>query len=441
MSWPNGCRFILFGLVGVLSVQLAGASPAQPQSLPQALPQTLHDCFEAALQQSEVIAQHRELITQAEERYNQAKAGLFPVVSGVASYLVQQAPNGGSASSIAPAEQTTARLTAAQPLFHGMREYAALLQQNLQVTAEISARRAAAAALYNDVASNFYTILALERTLQNYKNELSVYESRIIELNQRLTIGRAKSSEVLTVRSTLDALAAQAESVSGQLETTREAFAFLTGLAQNTPLRDADAVNPAVKDLESYLRRIEERPDVKAASDALEAVDKGVTIARAGHFPNIDLLGDYYFKRPGVAQNQHWAVQLQATVPIFAGGFVNAQIREASSKSRYAELALSQARRRADEEVRSSYKRVRSDLAQANKLQRAAESAEATNKAQTRDYKLGLVTNIDVLQSITAAQQATRALDTVRYQLKLDFIKLETAAALRPSPKGELKDE
>lgn len=399
-------------------------------------PYSLDDCFLLALKQSELIATQSELVSQSEEQYKEARAALFPLITGSASYLVQQAPSSITASNNSPAEQTTAKLTAAQPLFRGLREYALLSQRNLQITARISTRRQVASQLYSDVSTNYYMILSFEQTLRDYQSELDVYRERISELNKRIQIGRSKVSEVLTVKAAVDNLAAQAEITRSQLATAREVFAFLTGLNQNSRLTESLPSEPKVLSLDSYLERINERPDVKSARDELAATDKSVAIARGGHFPSMDLVGDYFFKRPGIAADQHWAVQVQATVPIFAGGLINAQVREAASAGRQSELALARARRNADQEIRANFSNVHSDLSQVSRLKQAEQSALENYRAQSRDYKLGLVSNLDVLQSITASQQAKRALDAVRFQQKLDLIRLEIAAALRPLKNG-----
>ncbi|MBI3555655.1 MAG: TolC family protein [Deltaproteobacteria bacterium] len=399
---------------------------------------TLDECFQAALRRSEIIGTQTELIAQAEERYRQAKGAIFPTINGVASYLVQAAP-AATAATQAPGEQTTAKLTATQPIFHGMKEYAGILQQNLLVTSAMSNKVQAAASLYSDVATNFYSILQLEQDIRDVTNEINIDSKRISDLNARVRIGRSRPSEVLTVKSAVDTLVATNDATRGQLLALREAFAFLTGFDRNMPILETETLTlPSPGAVEPYLQSIEERPDVKAARDSLYAVEKNVTIARAGHFPQIDVTGDYWFKRPGISQDQHWDAQIIGTIPIFAGGIVNSQVREAASQERASELNLARLRRLADQEIRSDYDNFTADLNQVTSLTRATQSALENYQAQTSDYKLGLVTNLDVLTAITSSQESQRALDKSRYLTKLDYIKLQIATARRPKQE-ELK--
>lgn len=407
---------------------LLAATTARAES-----PKTLEECFRAAIHRSELIGQQTELITQAEERYKQAKGAILPSINGIVNYLVQETPPAGTATSFAPGEQTTARLSAVQPIFHGMREYAAILQRNLLVTAQMSAKLKALQVLYSDVAVNYYTILSIEQDLRNIENEIAIDERRINDLNARVRIGRSRPSEVLNVRSTVDTLAAQAEQVRGTLLTNRDAFAFLTGFDRNTPLLDAEKAPGRLGSIDEYVAHIEERPDVKAQRDQLEAVEKNVTLARGNHLPAIDVAANYYFKRPGILSQQHWDVQILGTIPIFSGGTINSQVREAASQARGSELELGRTRRLADQEIRQLYDGTTADLAQVMLLERATESASKNYTAQFNDYRLGLVTNLDVLAATNTAQQTRRALDRAKFQAKLDFIRLQIAIAKRPS--------
>ena len=77
------------------------------------------------------------------------------------------------------------------------------------------------------------------------------------------------------------------------------------------------------------------------------------------------------------------------------------------------------------------------DKSQLEALEKATESARKNYEAQRRDYRLGLVTNLDVLQAMTAFQHNQQALDRARYTTKLDYLKLQAAAVRRPATPPE----
>ena len=72
------------------------------------------------------------------------------------------------------------------------------------------------------------------------------------------------------------------------------------------------------------------------------------------------------------------------------------------------------------------------DRSQLAALEMATDAARKNYEAQQRDYRLGLVTNLDVLQALTVFQENQRALDRARNTAKLNYLKLQTAAVRRP---------
>jgi outer membrane protein len=398
---------------------------------------TLDDYFAAALKRSETIATQVELIHQAEERYQQARAALQPTVNGVGSYTWLD--RGATDTRANPTRQPQARLTATQPLFRGFRDFAAVRQGRALVDAQGEDYRNARTQLFRDVTQNFYDVLTLEQDLKNLDEQIRQNLQREKELQDRVRIGRSRIGEVLTVQSTISTLRAQVEQQQAQLSAAREAFAFLSGLPADTPLRDTEALPEQPAALDDYLARLDLRPDVNAAQRRLTAAQENVSVARGAHLPSLDLNANRYLERSGSLENVEWDVQLALTVPLYAGGSLQSQVREALSQSTQAELGVSQTRRQAEQEIRSIHQSVALDRAQLDALDKATEAARKNYEAQLRDYRLGLVTNLDVLQALTAFQENKRSLDRARYSAKLNYLRLEAAAVRRPAtPEGSV---
>ena len=419
--------------VAVMALLVIAANPGHAA---EAL--TLDEYFAAALKRSEVVATQGELIRQAEEHYKQANSALRPTVNGVASYTRQDPiPAGELSTSTSPNRQSLAKLTATQPLFRGFREFAALRQTKALLGAQDQDYRNARAQLFMDVTQNFYTVLSIEQDLKNFGEEINQNIDREKELNSRVRIGRSRIGEVLSVQSTISTLRAQVEQLQGQLGTAREAFAFLSGLASTTLLRDTEDLPVNLEPLDDYLARLELRPDVSASRQRLSAAQENTKVARGAHLPSLDLNANRYLERTGNLRGSTWDVGIALTVPIYAGGLLQSKVSEAVSQRTQAELSASQVSRQAEQEIRSIYQSVVFDRSQLDALEKATESARKNYEAQRRDYRLGLVTNLDVLQALTAFQENQRALDRARYTSKLDYLKLQAAAVRRPAPSPE----
>ena len=394
---------------------------------------TLKDSFRAALARSEVVATQHELLVQQEEIYRQTKGNLLPSVSAVASDFWQQTPPGGSIPG-SPAVQPGVRLVAQQSLFRGFREFAALRQTRDLVQAQDQAWMAAAIQLYKDVATSFYSVVASERDLSDVREEIGLYRKRVQDLQYRVRIGRSRLSEVLTVQSAQAALVAQAEQLKGQIAVERTLFSFLTGFGGDVIVHDVEETPSGPLDLNRYLTAVGLRPDVKSAERSAESASEGIAIAKGAHLPSADLFGNYYLYRTGSLGPINWDVQVVLTLPLFEGGILASKVRQSESQKDQADLAVSQTRRQAEREVRQDFDQFDSDRRQLRTLADALNLARRNYEAETREYRLGLVTNLDVLSAMTSYEEAQRSLDRTRAAVKLDYAALEASVARRPAP-------
>lgn len=418
-------------VVNLLLVVLVGAVlPAVAEDDARAL--TLDQVFAAALQRSETVATQSELIRQAEEHYQQASGALLPSVSGVAGYTWQDTPPPTAANVPSNlSRQPLAKLAATQPLFRGFREFAGLRQTRALIGAQNEDYQNARVLLFKDVVQNYYNVLSIEQDQKNLEEEIRQNVERETDIRARVRIGRSREAELLNVQATIATLRAQVEQLRGQRQVARETFTFLTGLDSETPLRDSETLPEQFGSLSDYLAELDKRPDVRADKKRLTAAQENVKIAEGAHLPSVDLNGNYYLDRPGYLKDITWDVTLALTVPIYAGGTLQSKVREADSQRTQAELALSQVRRQAEEEIRSLYQSVVLDRSQLDALDQATTIAHRSFDAQSREYRLGLVTNLDVLQALTAYQENQRALDRARFALKLDYVRLQAAVARR----------
>jgi outer membrane protein len=310
-------------------------------------------------------------------------------------------------------------------------------QTQALVGAQSEDYRNARVQLFKDVAQNFYDVVSFEQDLVNLEEQISQNLEREKELQARIRIGRSRVGEVLTVQARISTLRAEIEQLNAQLSVARDVFAFLSGLPTTTPLRDTEALPANLETLEAYLARLVLRPDVKSAQQRLTAAQENITVARGARLPSLDLNANRYLERKGSLEDVDWDVQLALTIPLYSGGSLQSQVREAVSQSTQAELDTSRVQRLAEQEIRSFYQTVLLDRRQLSALEAAADAARKNYEAQQRDYRFGLVTNLDVLQALTSYQENLRALDRARYTAKLDYLRLEAAAARRPTaPEG-----
>jgi outer membrane protein len=386
----------------------------------------LRQSVQAGLKQSEDLAADQESLRIAEERYHQAWGSLAPTVNLTGSYLIQDddSPAG------TPGQQKNAKLTLGQPLLRGFREYAAIKAAKASIRFQEEANRFAQSRAALDVVQAYYGVLSLEADQATLQEQVDLYEKRVQDLKSWVGIGRSRPNEVLNAPAAQASLKAQQAQIKGQILVARELFAFLTGLEPGVGLEAAGAGLPALGDSAAYLKGAQQRPELQAAARGVELAKAQVGIARGGHGPSVDLNADYFLLREGSAKDVGWDATLVATLPLFAGFTVSSQVKQAESVLRQAQLAQVRAQRLAKQDVESLLQTLGSELDQAQALQEAQLLAEKNYQADAKDYNLGLVTNVQVLQSLATAKDTQRSLNHVRYSALLDARRLQAAAGL-----------
>lgn len=396
---------------------------------------TLDAAFRDAASRSEVLGKAEQQVIQATEKKNQFLGGVFPEIAGNFQYLHQDKPADPIAAVGFPVDQTSISIGLKQPLFRGFREWAALDGARKLRDSKIASRENERIKLFLDVAKTYLDVLAYEQDLRNVKAQLEIYERRVADLRARAKRGESQQTEVLTAEANQASLDADASLVESQLAEAREKFHFLTNLPADSPLVDPNALasgKAAVPPLESLIKKVEERPDVRSALAAHESADSEVAYAWRTHTPKLDAFANYYFERPGFFRGINWDVGITATIPIFEGGATQSKVREAVAKRKEMELELERTRRQAVQEIKTAHQRLAKRADHLARLKLAAELAEKNVKLLERDNRRGLNRSIDVQLGLSDLNTTKRGYDKARFAAQLELYQLQAASHTLP---------
>ena len=425
---------IPFALAAALLAAPAYAAPGAPpdvavSSAPAAdgRPITLDEAFAAALKRSEAVAERGEtyaqLVAQVDYLWSQVK----PRLNLNAAQTVQDTQGPNAAFTI-PANQETVAINGHQPLFSGLRDLLAVRAGRAQGDSADFAYKRAKQLLYQDVTNAYLQLLEDRRDIATHDAQVKLTADRIKELKNFEDIGRSRKSEVLAAEAQQAQDVADLETSRGLERVQQATLQFLTGLDQDLAPQEISAPT-AAEEMKPFLDRAQHRADVEGARKDFEYSDLYVSIQRRQYWPTIYADGNYYLRRTQAFYgNVKWDATLTGQLPIYYGGQIRAQTREAQAQRGYNEQALSLALRTAELNVRSAYSDLVSYLAIVKALENAMTLAEANAKAQIADYRHGLVTNIDVLTSLTTVQNTRLRLDAAQIQAYFARVRLEVAA-------------
>lgn len=394
---------------------------------------TLTQCVDAALAQSESVGLAEEAVRRAEATYTELRAAVLPRLGVKGTERIQDTSGVpvGSNSTFTRRERPEASVYARQTVFAGFREFAALKAQDAFTAARTEDLAVARWRLREDVARVFYTVVEGDLEIQSLETLASLSRDRAVELRKRLTIGRSRESELISTESQIADLEARLVSARGHRALGLEILRSLTGKDVTAVLDDTPPA-AAPGPLDGWLAGLPGRPDLRAVQRDAEARRHAAASARRARWPSVTAEGNYYLKRTGFNEPIDWDVLLTLDAPIFTGGQVTGSVRTAESDRRAAELRRSRARRDAEREIRERYQNLTTFLNQAAALARAADLADENHRVQARDYRLGLVTNLDVLSAMNNAQEARHALAVARTEAKIAALLLSLAAGKHP---------
>lgn len=327
----------------------------------------------------------------------------------------------------------TSRIQLSQPLYLSHRYFANSTSTREVVKAREKAIERTKLELYTLVVQTFYDVRLAEAEVENYKSTMALTEERLIELKKRARIGRSRTGEVLTAQSQLSMIEANLEDARRRVKVAREQFSFITGLPTSTELfASEDTSKP--KPIEDYLSKIKFRPDLLELEHLTEAARANVSLSKADHYPSANLTANGYLLRQNPSsETTDWDVSVVLTIPLYEGGVVQSQVEKARANELTAQLLLQQRRRESEADIRSAHAALSSSLEQIQLLQESVKTYEKNYQEQARDYRLGLVTNLDVLQSLNSLQDAKLSFARTRIRAQLNRASLDIASGIIPN--------
>lgn len=434
----------------------AFADPA-PVPVPPG-PFDLQTCFELSVLRSETLGMKEEDIRIAQAQYWQAVSAILPKVHLLVSEsLRNKSGSGGGSSGVIDTsgsgdtqffgsgggsrpDSFSSRINVKQPIFSGFREFNAGQAAGASVRARTHDRRRANQLLYLDVADVFYQCLMYEGDLRILSSVQKTLRDRIVELEKWVKLGKSRTGELLMAQSDLAGSQVIVEQTKGLLGASRELLAFLTGvpaaalkLEDKTPFPKSEAV-------EAYLRGTGERSDILAAIEMERSARKQLSAVKGEHWPTINAEGNYYLKQ-SPDRDQEWNIFLTFDLPIFEGGIIESRVSEQKALVRQSQLSLEQLRRTADKDVRVAYNNFIAAAAQVLRLKEATSISKENFRVQSEDYKLGIVTNLDVLAALRQMYDQRQKLLDAEMEARINLVRLHVAAGETPATPGATPDK
>jgi len=251
-------------------------------------------------------------------------------------------------------------------------------------------------------------------------------------------VGTVTVTDVHEAQSRYDLTSAQVIAAENALEVARQALAQIIGKEPELlkGLREgASLALPEPQDIAQWAGAASNQSyGVQIQQIVSDIAEREVSRARAGHMPTLDLVAQYGQSHAGAtsfgnsrSEVDTRSIGLQLNVPIFQGGVVSSQTREAAALLNKAQADLDDARRTAALAARQAYLGVTNGLAQVKALEAARVSSRSALEANRLGYEVGVRINIDVLNAQSQLADAEQQLAKARYDTLIAQLRLKAA--------------
>lgn len=291
-----------------------------------------------------------------------------------------------------------------------------------------------------DVAAAYFNVLLAQDTLAATEVAKKAYLSQLEQAKTEFEIGTATITDTNEAQADYDGAIADEIQTQSDLEVSRNTLARLTGLSplQIQPLTGQIPLErPSPDTLDAWLElALANSLKIRAKEQALAQAEQTLLDKRSGHLPVVQLTAGYQdtisndpqTTLSGASRSRASSIGVNLTLPLFNGGGVNSQIREAVAQRDSARDQLEDSRRQTRDAVRSAWLGVTSGAAYVRAQQQRLVSAKSKLESTTLGKEVGIRTNLDLLKAKQDYTDVLKKLATARYRYLNAQLQLAQAA-------------
>ena len=381
----------------------------------------LMDVYNAAKDSDAVVGAARAGFAASKEAVPQARAGLLPSLSASAnsSWTERQFP--GSSLSTNPADPLfgievpdqnfnehgwNAQLRA--PLLN-MSSWFAVGSAKSSVKAAAHDLAATEQALIVRVVQAYLNVLRAQDRLDTTRAEEAAVKRQLEQVQQRFDVGLVAITDVLESQAAYDAAVVRRIQADGDHDIFFETLSTLSGevyerldrLSEKLPIVNPDPVDEQVWVDTALASNL----GIRAAQENLASARRNVRARRSGHLPTIDatvtqvhsVTGSPNFFNADVTDQTVYGVQFN--LPIYSGGLVRSQSKQARAQQDQANEQLLNQQRTVIRDTRNLYQAVATDVVRVKARLKAIRSSQSALEATETGYEVGTRNIVDVLQA------------------------------------------
>ena len=310
--------------------------------------------------------------------------------------------------------------------------------------------RSAGDSLVTRTSDAYFNVLVGIETLAAAEASETALKKQFDFASKRLEVGLAPITDVHEARAQYESARANTIVTRNALEDAYQALAEITGKPvhqlKGLP-EDFKPSLPEERDADGWVKAaIDNNPALAAKQLQVQSSDIDVQTARAGHLPTLYFNGSYGKSAtwgqntfsssnppfsstfPLDSESRGPTLGLTLRIPIFSGGAVSSQVRQAIAQRDVAADQLEQQKRALERNTRNAYQTLVAGISEVEARRLALVSARSAYSASQVGLEVGTRTVIDVLINQQNLFNAQREFALARYNFLQNRLLLEQAA-------------
>ncbi|WP_152560003.1 TolC family protein [Hymenobacter sp. IS2118] len=399
---------------------------------------TLDGTLRSVLDANPAVTSLDEIANAASGRLAQSRTGLFPQITGTATYTridpVVKIPLGAEPFQIAPNNNYDAHITAQYLLLDFGKSDATVKLAESQVQTARDNVSVTKRDLAFNAAQVYYNILFMRESIRVQDAQIASLQAHRDEMQKRVEGGVSTRFDVTTT----DVRITQAQNtridLQNQLRNQQVQLARLLHkpTPADVPVKGRLTFEPQAVDVNAEMAKaLENRPEIKLARDAETTATLQQRLVERSNMPSLGVGAQVGAKNgylPNLTQIRPNTVGVvQLSVPIYDGNKNKNQRVEALANARSAVARTQDTQEQIRADVRQAANNLEFSQARyANAEQQIMQATDALTRAQGR-YRYGVGQNLDVLDAETQLAQARLARAQAIYNYTLGQFQLKRA--------------
>ena len=293
------------------------------------------------------------------------------------------------------------------------------------------------------VASAYLDVLRAQDLLEATQAAETAFKRQLEQVQQRFDVGLVAITDVLEAQAAADGAEVDRIQADGDHDIFFETLRTLTGvsyqqidrLSETLPIVDPEPGNEA----EWVETALANNTGIKAAREDLLAAQREHSSRRGAHLPTVDVVANFTnfdtdsdFTFIG-GETETTTYSLQATLPIYQGGFTQSRVREARYRVVEAQERLRDQEWTVTRDTRNLFQAALTDVVRVRARLKAIDSTESAVEAIQTGYEVGTRNIVDVLNAQQRLYASQFDYADSRYRYVLDLLLLKQRAGVLTS--------